>query len=443
MHSVNLKTPPFSLATNTTVLATILSLFLTLPAFAKDKNNNEETVTEIINTDNQLPLEDIRMFVEVFHQIRNNYVNEVSDEELLEYAINGMLQGLDPHSAYLNENAFSELQESTSGEFAGVGLEVSMENGFVKIITPIDDTPAAKADIEPGDLIIKLDNKAVKGLNLNQAIDLMRGPEGSKLELTLLRGKRDKPINVKLTRAIIKIKSVKSQLLEDNFGYLRIAQFQSNTGDDAHKQIKKLQKKAKGTIRGLILDLRNNPGGVLTSAIEVSDVFLEDGLIVYTEGRTPNSQESFHATENSLLKDKPIVVLMNSGSASASEIVAGALQDHKRALIVGTPSFGKGSVQSILPLPPNKGIKLTTARYYTPLGRSIQAAGIIPDIQIQTAKLMPIETEFGIKEADLSGHLSNDTKKQTDKNKNNALKTDDYQLYEALHLLKAISLSQR
>lgn len=428
---------------NTALLALFMSLSCAFSAQAKNVNADNVDATSANPSYTQLPLDDIRKFVEVFHQIRNNYVNEVSDEELIEYAINGMLQGLDPHSAYLNKNAFSELQESTSGEFAGIGLEVSMENGFVKIITPIDDTPAAQADIEPGDLIIKLDNQAVKGLTLDQAIDLMRGPKGSELELTLLRGKRDKPIQITLTRAIIKIKSVKSEILDDHFGYLRISQFQSNTGRDAEKHIKKLEKKTKGNMQGLILDLRNNPGGVLTSAIEVSDVFLEKGLIAYTEGRSINSEESFYATQHSLLKGKPIIVLMNSGSASASEIVAGALQDHKRALIAGTSSFGKGSVQSILPLPPNTGIKLTTARYYTPLGRSIQAAGIVPDIPIEVAKLMPIETEFGIKEADLSGHLSNDTEKQRHMDEASQLKTDDYQLYEALNLLKAISLSKR
>ncbi|NRB39335.1 MAG: S41 family peptidase [Pseudomonadales bacterium] len=417
-----------------------ISLFLLLSASYTLLAEGQEQAAAI-NADEQLPLQDIHTFVEVFHQIRSHYVNDVSDEELLEYAINGMLNGLDPHSSYLNRAAFSDLQESTKGEFAGIGLEVSMENGFVKVISPIDDTPAKKAGIQAGDLIIKLNGQAVKGMSLNEAIDLMRGPKGSKVSLTLIRENTNTPQEIKLKRAIIRIKSVKTELLEQGFAYLRIAQFQADTGKDAQKQILKLEKKWGQPLNGLVIDLRNNPGGVLTAAIEIGDLFLTEGIIVYTEGRSKSSQEKFVASEAQLLKDKPIIVLMNKGSASASEIVAGALQDHKRALIVGTQSFGKGSVQSILPLPKNRGIKLTTARYYTPLGRSIQAEGIKPDIEIQNAKLVPIEAEFGITEAELSGHLQN---KQQSKKAHKKTKTakDDYQLFTAINLLKAMSLKQ-
>ena len=417
------------------LLITFLSIFSSSALMAKTPAPEEASI------DDELPLQDIHTFVQVFHQIRNNYVNEVSDEELLEYAINGMLQGLDPHSMYLNRSAYSDLQESTRGQFAGVGLEVSMEDGLLKVIAPIDDTPASKAGIQAGDLIIKLDGQAIKGLSLTEAVDLMRGPENSKMSMTLVRPGQDMPFKIKLKRAIIRIKSVKTDILDHNMAYLRIAQFQADTGKDALKQLNALEKKATSPIAGLIIDLRNNPGGVLTAAIEISDLFLTEGLIVYTEGRGPGSQESFSASTPHLFADKPIIVLMNKGSASASEIVAGALQDQKRALVVGTKSFGKGSVQSILPLPKNRGIKLTTARYYTPLGRSIQAEGIIPDIEIEDAKLVPKNEDFGITEAELAGHLRN--KQDADKSQHKTdLSKADYQLFSAVNLLKAMSLNQ-
>lgn len=422
------KTLLFSLLLSTIVSVTYSSTLMA----------NTDDISDPVSIDDQLPLQDIHTFVEVFHQIRNNYVNEVSDQELLEFAINGMLQGLDPHSMYLNRNAYSDLQESTRGEFAGIGLEVSMEDGFVKVISPIDDTPAAKAGVEAGDLIIKLNDQAIKGLTLTESIDLMRGPKDSKVSMIILRKGREKPFEIKLKRAIIRIKSVKTELLDDNLAYLRIAQFQTDTGKDALTQLKKLEQKNKAPLNGLIIDMRNNPGGVLTAAIEIGNLFLSQGLITYTEGRAPGSQEKFAASEDQIFKDKPIIVLMNRGSASASEIVAGALQDHKRALIVGTQSFGKGSVQSILPLPKKRGIKLTTARYYTPLGRSIQAEGIIPDIEIQDAKLVPNAVEFGITEAELSGHLKNKQDSEESEHKTYDGQ-EDYQLFTALNLLKAMS----
>ena len=421
-----------------TLFMFIVSLFVTMPSHVLA----QDTDSSMINTDDKLPLQDIHTFVEVFHQIKNHYVNEVSDEELLEFAIDGMLQGLDPHSTYLNQSDYSELQESTRGEFAGIGLEVSMENGFLKVISPIDDTPASNAGILSGDVIIKLNGQVIKGLNLNAAIELMRGPKNSKISLTILRDQTEKPIHLELERAIIRIQSVKSELLGNDFAYLRIAQFQQDTAKETQKHIHKMIKANKSPLKGLLIDLRNNPGGVLSAAIAVCDTFLNEGLIVYTEGRSGNNQEKFHASETQLLADKPIIVLMNQGSASASEIVAGALQDHKRALIVGTQSFGKGSVQSILPLAKDRGMKLTTARYYTPLGRSIQASGIQPDIEIKAAKLTPNSEEFGISEAELSGHLQNKKKATAAKNEASRSLLDDYQLHAALNLLKALSFNQ-
>ncbi|HFE32809.1 MAG TPA: S41 family peptidase, partial [Gammaproteobacteria bacterium] len=327
-----------------------------------------------------LPLNELRTFTEVFARIKKDYVEPVSDKELLENAIRGMLSGLDPHSSYLDPDSFKDLQVGTTGEFGGLGIEVGMEDGFVKVISPIDDTPAQRAGVKAGDLVIRLDEKPVKGMTLRDAVNIMRGKVGSKITLTIIREGEEKPLKITITRAIIKVKSVRQRNLEDGFGYLRISQFQSHTGENLADAIDKLKEENGGKLKGLVLDLRNNPGGVLNAAVEVSDAFLDKGLIVYTKGRIRDSDMKFNATPRTLLDGAPLVVLVNGGSASASEIVAGALQDHKRALIVGTRTFGKGSVQTILPLNNNTALKLTTARYYTPSGRSIQAEGIEPDI---------------------------------------------------------------
>lgn len=388
------------------------------------------------NTD--LPLDELRLFSEVFHQIRENYVSEVSDRQLLEYAIEGMLDNLDPHSAYLNREDFLALQENTSGEFGGVGLEVTMENGLLRIITPIDDTPAQRAGILAGDVIVRIDKKALKGLSLGESIDLMRGPAGSDITLTLLREGQKKPLEITLKRAVIRIDSVKSRIIAEHYGYLRIAQFQNATAIDADKQIRQMLKASNDDLRGLVLDLRNNPGGVMTAAVDLADLFLTEGLIVYTEGRSDDSREEFFATASSLLPDKPIVVLINSGSASASEIVAGALQDRRRALIVGVRSFGKGSVQTILPLPEERAIKLTTARYFTPMGRSIQAEGIVPDIIAQSATLTPDDITEDFREANLAGHIDNNRATGKDQPPADEVAADDYPLHEAINLLRAM-----
>lgn len=400
-----------------------------------------------------VPLDEIRTFSEVFSRVKSDYVDEISDKKLLENAIRGMLSGLDPHSSYLDKKAFKELQEGTSGEFGGLGIEVGMEDGFVKVIAPIDETPAARAGIQAGDTIIRLDDTPVKGMSLAEAVEIMRGKPGTDISLTIVREGEKKPIEITVTRDVIKVQSVRSRMLEPGYAYIRISHFQSHTGDDLRESVNKLNHESKQPIEGLILDLRNNPGGVLSAAVSVSDVFLDDGLIVYTQGRGKDAELRFNAKKTDMLDGAPMVVLINGGSASASEIVAGALQDHKRAVIMGQKTFGKGSVQTILPMANETALKLTTARYYTPSGRSIQANGIKPDIQIERVKLAerddPGDT---LSEADLSGHLENDTipaadpktqgiealdKAEQDKK---PLATTDYELYEALNLLKGIVL---
>ena len=393
-----------------------------------------------------LPLDDLRTFAEVMDRIKSAYVEPVSDKTLLENAIKGMLSNLDPHSAYLEPEAFRDLQESTSGEFGGLGLELGTEDGFLKVVSPIDDTPASAAGIQPGDLIVKIDGQPTKGLSLMEAVEKMRGKAGSDIELTLVR-EGGKPFDIELTRAVIKVKSVKSQLLDDGYGYIRITQFQVNSGEEVGKALAKLRKDNGKKLRGIVLDLRNNPGGVLQAAVEVTDHFLKKGLIVYTEGRIANSELRFNADPADASEGVPMVVLINGGSASASEIVAGALQDHKRGVLMGTDSFGKGSVQTVLPLNNDRALKLTTALYFTPNGRSIQAQGIVPDIEVARAKLTREQDESGIKEADLQGHLGNGNGGADKPSKGKVTaparpQDDDYQLSQALNLLKGLSVTR-
>ena len=395
--------------------------------------------------DNPLPISELRTFTEVFSRIKSDYVVPVDDKKLLQDAVQGMLAGLDPHSSYLDPEGFKEIRVGTEGEFGGLGIEVTMEDGFVKVVSPIEDTPAAKAGIKTGDLIIRLDEKAVKGMSLNDAVKLMRGKPGSDITLTVVREGSPKPLKFTLTRSIIKVQSVKTRMLEDGFGYARVAQFQANTGDSLKDALTKLKLQNKGDLKGLVLDLRNNPGGVLNSAISVSDAFLTKGLIVYTEGRVPDAQLKFNATPADVLNGAPLVVLVNGGSASASEIVAGALQDQKRAIIMGTKTFGKGSVQTIIPMSNGAALKITTARYYTPSGRSIQALGIIPDVITEEAKITKRDKDSDdmLKEADLAGHLEHkDAIVPKKPQKGVKLETggEDYQLQEALNLLKGITI---
>ncbi len=400
-----------------------------------------------------LPLDELRTFSEVFGKVKADYVENIEDKQLLDNAIRGMLTGLDPHSAYLNQDDFKELQVGTTGEFGGLGIEVSMEDGFVKVVAPIDDTPAQRAGVQAGDLIIRLDETPVKGMALGDAVKLMRGKPGTDIILTIVREGTQKPLKLTLTRDVIKVRSVKSRMLEPGYGYVRISNFQTHTGEDLIKAVSELKKASDGQIRGLVLDLRNNPGGVLGAAVAVSDAFLEDGLIVYTEGRASDAKLRFTATPEDILKRAPMIVLINGGSASASEIVAGALQDHGRAIIMGNRSFGKGSVQTIFPMSNNTAVKLTTARYFTPSGRSIQAEGIEPDIALETLTLAKAE-ESGvdlIKEADLSRHLMNgngegakDATQNSGKKeaKSESLAASDYALHEALTLLKGLHILQ-
>lgn len=418
--------------------------------------------------DAALPLAELRTFAEVFGKVKSDYVEPVRDKKLLEDAIQGMLSGLDPHSSYLDPEAFKEVRIGTEGQFGGLGIEVTMENGLVKVVTPIDDTPAARAGVQPGDLIIKLDDSAVKGLTLNEAVRKMRGEPNTTIKLTISREGAPKPIELTLTRAIIKITSVKSRTLEPGYGYLRITQFQSETTDAVRRQLGALKETAGGALRGLVLDLRNNPGGILNSAVSVSDVFLTSGTIVSTRGRVADSQLAFSATPDDALDGAPMVVLVNEGSASASEIVAGALQDQKRAIIMGTKTFGKGSVQTILPMDNGAALKITTARYYTPNDRSIQAEGIVPDVVVENLKLAKGESDgpARTREADLARHLTNgkdtgaadkDKAKEKDKTekpagKDKGVKTpadqeaataspdEDFQLREALTLLKGMNV---
>ncbi|NOR52317.1 MAG: PDZ domain-containing protein [Gammaproteobacteria bacterium] len=413
----------------------------------KHENNGPKT----------LPLEELRNFSEIFAKVKGSYVEEVDDKQLIEGAIRGMLTSLDPHSAYLDLNEYKELKVGTTGEFGGLGIEVTMEDGFVKVVSPIDDTPAQRAGVHAGDLVIRLNDTPVKGMTISEAVKIMRGKPGTDIVLLIVREGEDKPLTITITRAIIKVKSVKNRILEEGFGYVRITSFQTRTGKQIREAVDKLKQESGGELKGLVLDLRNNPGGVLGAAVSVSDAFLTDGLIVYTEGRGGHEELEFNAKPTDALNGAPLVVLINGGSASASEIVAGALQDHNRAIIMGSPSFGKGSVQTIFPLSSNTAVKITTARYYTPSGRSIQAEGIKPDIEIKPLKITAREKSSfeSIKEADLSGHLSNGnakngkkssaTKPKKDDNGKNDddLASKDYPLYEALSLLKGIDILQK
>ncbi|WP_420467281.1 S41 family peptidase [Panacagrimonas sp.] len=399
-----------------------------------------------------LPLKDLQVFVEILNRIKSDYVEPIEDKVLLENAVRGMLTGLDPHSAYLDAEEFKEMNISTSGKFGGLGIEVQLQNGFVRVVSPIDDTPAARAGIQPGDLIIKIDDTPTKGLSLSDAVKKMRGDAGSKIELTVVREGETAPLVVSMERAIINVASVRGRMLEPGMAYLRVSSFTTETGASLDKELKKLKKESDGKIKGLVLDLRNNPGGVLDAAVRVSDVFMEKGTIVSIKGREQDSRREFSATPGDELSGRPIVVMINGGSASASEIVAGALQDQKRAVVLGEKSFGKGSVQTIMPLQTESAIKLTTARYYTPSGRSIQGDGIVPDIAVRPLKVA--KSEEGdvfepLTEAALAGSLANEngpTDEEAEAARKRLLEEEtklaesDYSLYQALNLLKGLSI---
>ncbi len=446
------------------IILVYILLFTTIAVGAENKHP----------VNSKLPIDDLQRFSIVLESIKNYYVNPIDDHVLFNNAIRGMLSGLDPHSSYLDKDEFADLKVSTTGKFGGLGIEVTIEDGFIRVITPIDDTPAKKAGIEAGDIIIRLNDKAIRGMALREAVDLMRGKPGTNIELTILRKQSAKPLKIIVTREIINVQSVRHEILDKNNAYIRISQFQNDTGDEIVRQIRALKKAVGNNLNGLILDLRNNPGGIFEASVTTVNAFLDqdrlkyDGIIVYTKGRIAKSEIKEYAKGKDILNNLPIVVLINGGSASASEIVAGALQDHKRAIILGTKSFGKGSVQTVLPLKDNRGLKLTTALYYTPSGRSIQATGITPDLLVENKSIATLNNNdtseqdlINIKESDLQGHLplnnteSNknnnnvstdvETNKTTERDANNLKINKDYQLYQGLMVLKAMSIlnSQR
>ncbi len=412
------------------VAAAVAALLLSpLVGDAAEKQKNNADTYRLLN-----------LFGDVFERVRADYVEDIPDQDLIESAIGGMLTSLDPHSNYLNAKSYRDMQVQTRGQFGGLGIEVTMENGLVKVVSPIDDTPAFRAGIEPGDLVSHLDGEPVMGLTLAEAVEKMRGRVGSDIKLTIRRGGRE-PFDVTITRAIIKIKSVRSRL-EGKVGYLRVTSFSERTDKGVKEAMKKLHEEAGGKLDGLVIDLRNNPGGLLDQAVAVSDAFLDKGEIVSTRTRRSEDTQRFNARPGDLAKGVPIVVLINGGSASASEIVAGALQDHGRAVILGTKSFGKGSVQTIIPLPGHGAMRLTTARYYTPSGRSIQAVGIEPDIVAKQVKLEEVDQPERRRESDLRGALKNDNGEKDAKPEKTATRRD-YQLERAFDLLRGLSMFPR
>ncbi len=407
----------------------------------------------------------LNLFGEVFDRVRTDYVEPTTDDKLIESALNGMLTSLDPHSSYMNEKSFADMRIQTKGEFGGLGIEVTMENGLVKVVSPIDDTPAARAGVKPNDLIAEIDGTAVMGLTLAEAVEKMRGPVGTSIKILVVREGAKAPLTLSLKRDLIKIQSIKSRS-EGDVAYVRISSFAETTSDAMKAAFEKEKKTIGPKLKGLVLDLRNNPGGLLDQAVSVSDAFLNQGEIVSTRSRKPEESRRYNATAGDIAADLPIVVLINEGSASASEIVAGALKDHKRAVVLGVKSFGKGSVQTVIPIEGHGAIRLTTARYYTPSGISIQAKGITPDIVVEQAKLEPLKSSITFSEASLKGHLDNDqaaeneapkdekkddrlsflksVKKGDAKDGKDAKKegADDYQLSRALDLIRALSIYQ-
>ena len=379
----------------------------------------------------------LNLFGEAFEKIKNNYVEDVTSKDLIESAIEGMLSSLDPHSTYLNYDELNELKVQTKGEFGGLGIEVTLENGFVKVIAPIDDTPAAKAGIKSGDLITHLDDEPVLGMTLSEAVTIMRGKVGSRIKLTVNRNENEN-LDIIITRAIIQLKAVKAKI-ENNIGYIRVSSFNQKVDRQIIESINNFNNEK---LIGYVLDLRNNPGGLLDQAVNVTDIFLERGEIVSTRGKNGKQGSRYNAVKKDLTNGLPLVVLINQGSASASEIVAGALQDHKRAIIMGTKSFGKGSVQTIIPSGEDVAIKLTTAKYYTPSGRSIQKTGIDPDILVEQVELKKVDLKSGRKESDLRGAIDNDQEDQEDSENKPSDKNevDDYQLTRAFDLILAINL---
>lgn len=426
-------------------------------ALADTQTNNNSAPSSPIIVEHPLLEQDIQRFGMALQIVKKYYVEAVPDEKLFNNAIQGLLSGLDPHSSYLNAEDLKSLKDATNGEFSGLGIEIAPVNGYLKVITPLDGSPAQKAGIKAGDYIVRIDDKFIKDMSLAEAVKNMRGPKGTTVYITVVRSDQAKPLRLKLIRDDIRVESVKSRVIDNVYGYIRISAFQADTGNELKKAVASLQAKTQGKLKGVILDLRNNPGGLLDSAVSVADDLLDskklqnNNLIVYTKGRVPDSDIKLYAKNGDILHDLPMVVLINEGSASGAEIVAGALQDHKRAVIVGTKSFGKGSVQTVIPLDENSALKLTTALYYTPSGRSIQASGIEPDVVANNLKVqLPSKSEAEVpdyvKEADLKGHLLNAKKPSVvgiEPLEDTELPTKDYQLFEALNILQGLSVAKR
>jgi carboxyl-terminal processing protease len=420
-------------------------MFFAFPAYSQSDERTAGSSEKVDIKKSSDTYRQLSLFGEVFESVREKYVEEVADEELIKTAINGMLISLDPHSSYLDEKDFEEMQVQTRGEFGGLGIEVTMESGVVKVVSPIDDTPAFRAGVKAGDYITHLDGEQIMGLSLNEAVEKMRGKVGTPIVITVRRKGNSEALEITIIRDIIKLKAVKHDVYEDSVGYVRVTTFNKNTTSGLKKAIKEIKKELGDNLRGFVLDLRNNPGGLLEEAISVSDLFLDKGEIVSTRGRNKSDTKRDNATKGDITEDLPMVVLINGGSASASEIVAGALQDHGRAIIMGTKSFGKGSVQTIMPLPGHGAMRLTTARYYTPSGKSIQATGIDPDIEVELAKIETFEVKER-SEADLRGALENpngDNKpneeaENSDEGDDKEIK--DYQLSRAIDLIRGVSL---
>lgn len=430
----------------TALLRPLGAALVLISAAALAAPQQDETQSGTAETEYQLTLEQMRTFTEVFARIKQDYVEQVDDKTLLQSAIRGMLSDLDPHTAYLDDLEYQQLEENTTGSFDGIGIEVVKSNGDIRIVSPIDGTPAAEAGIKPGDIIRSIDGKSTEDMSLEDAVKLMRGEPGSEVKLTLMREGEEELIELTLERAVVHVESVNARMLEPGYGYLRITAFQNDTPESTREAIERLVEENGGSLRGLVLDLRNNPGGVLNSAVTVADLFLEEGLIVYTKGRSDDARLRYSADTDAMAGDTPIVVLINEGTASASEIVAGALQDHSRAVLVGERSFGKGSVQTVLPLNSGSAVKLTTARYFTPKGRSIQARGIRPDIRVAEGSF----TESGDadrprrREADLTGHLAAEPVSEEGQASAAAeLAANDFQLYQALNVLKGANILSR
>ena len=424
-----------------TLPRTLIGVILWLVASIGHTVYAEDTADTVV-----LPVEDLKVFAEIFGKIKSDYVEDISDSQLLNDAIKGMLGGLDPHTVYLDPESYREMNIDTHGEFGGLGLEVTLEDGVIRVVAPIDGTPADKAGLKAGDLIISLDGIKVEGQSLDEAVSLMRGEPGSEIVLTIVRKDRPQSFDVTLERAIIHIESVRGQLIDEGFGYVRVSQFQTDTAGSLRRELVRLTGEADGALKGLILDLRDNPGGVLDGAVEVSDTFLRNGLIVSTRGRIADSKVTFSAPPKDYLGGAPLVVRVTSGSASASESVAGALQDHGRALILGTRTFGKGSVQTILPMHNGAALKITTARYYTPNDRSIQAPGITPDV-ISSVRNRSADQRQGshnrLRESDLSGHLENESEGGGTAAgvEQDSLEARDAQVREALNILKGMAIT--